>query len=139
MALYQASPVREPRRAVEALRKSLRNGSDLPAAHLRLGLAHLALGETAAAERHLERCRALHPGNSQVAALLGCAHILAGRVDEGEALLDAAFARLGPRGRWHLRRTVNRILARRPLERGSAEQAHRFFLYHFFEYAGSRP
>jgi len=35
--------------------------------------------------------------------------------DEGEALLNAAFARLGLRGRWHPRPAVNRILARRPV------------------------
>jgi len=75
---------------------------------------------------------------SQLDALIGCARILAGRVDPGEELLADAYARLGPSARWYLRRTVTRLLARCPLTGGSPELALRFHLHHFFRTSAAR-
>ncbi len=136
--LYGAEPVAEPQKTLELLHRSWRAGNDTPALHFRLGLAYLSLGDTASALRHLGRCRALRPGHPQVEALDGCARILSGRVDQGEELLARAYARLAPRERWYLRRTVGRLLDRRQPGLGNPERAHRFHLRHFFLHARAR-
>jgi RsiW-degrading membrane proteinase PrsW (M82 family) len=136
---FRAASPEEPRRAIRVLLQAWRNGNDSPALHLRLALAYLALGELTPARRHLDRCRVLQPDQPQVEALIGCVLILEGRIEAGEAMLGRSYALLGPRGRWALRRTVGRLLARRAPPRGSRELAYRFFLHHFFQYAGSRP
>jgi RsiW-degrading membrane proteinase PrsW (M82 family) len=136
--LYGAEPVSEPEKTLQLLHRSWRAGGDTPALHFRLGLAYLSLGDTTSALRHLERCRALRPGHPQVEALDGCARILSGRVDQGERLLAEAYARLAPRERWYLRRTVGRLLERREPDPGSPERAHRFHLRHFFLHARPR-
>jgi hypothetical protein len=136
--LYGAEPVTEPQKALELLHRSWRAGSDTPTVHFRLGLAYLSLGDTTSALQHLERCRAQRPGHAQVEALDGCARILSGRVTQGEELLARAYARLAPRERWCLRRTVGRLLDRRQPGPGDPERAHRFHLRHFFLHARSR-
>ena len=136
--LYGAEPVAQPEKTLQLLHHSWREDSDTPAVHFRLGLAYLSLGDTGSALRHLARCRFLRPGHAQVDALIGCARILAGRVDQGEELLAQAYARLDPRARWYLQRTVDRLLDRRQPGPGDPERAHRFHLRHFFLHARPR-
>lgn len=86
----------QPRRGLVHFQKAIKLHSDFDAAYVQAGIAHLRLGEVAAAESILAQGVEVNPENSPARALLGTAYNSLGRHRDAINMLEQAATLGGP-------------------------------------------
>ena len=111
-------------RAIEAFRRYLRDGGDVPAGLFFLGRSYLACGRPAAAARYLRKSAEADPGKAPTWAFLGASLLKLRRTKASVSCLERAIA-LAPQDQKIYRGYLNALYARgvRLLSRGEADMA----------------